>query len=150
MTSCLAYTTTTGIPGHAEIVAGIHAAAVRATQPTVEGPACPATRVEPHLAGEFPMDCYPCHVVVNVDEGPLPSWMSEAGEPLMTAAELRFEAELDAESAQWNFEDFEYVGPEPDGSADPETCAHLDADQVDDATSECLWCGTRYAYDWKS
>lgn len=58
----LAYTTTTGNPNHAEAVARIHAARVR---PERQVTVCPDTSVEPHEAGEFPMSCRRCHVVVN-------------------------------------------------------------------------------------
>jgi hypothetical protein len=54
----LVYTTRTGNPNHARMVAIIAAAAWNAPNHRF---ACPSDTPEPHEAGEFPMSCGACH-----------------------------------------------------------------------------------------
>jgi hypothetical protein len=73
------------------------------------------------------------------------NWQNEAGEPYMTAAELRFEAELDDMAAYERAMDPDafYGDYEPD--VDPSTCKHEDVSYgvwVDGPFAECDLCGT--------
>jgi len=70
--------------------------------------------------------------------------MNEAGEPFMTAAELRFEAELDDYYA-WeraNDPDLFYGYDEPEYDVDPEDCDHGDASCGRDGQWVCDICYT--------
>lgn len=56
------YTTRTGSPNHADVVARIHRASVR---PVDTGLTCRTRTPEPHGWGEFPMTCYDCHLAAD-------------------------------------------------------------------------------------
>lgn len=65
MASALVYSTRSGVGSARDIVERIHAASQPKPLPDVR--VCLDMTVEPHLAGEFPMDCRQCHIVVNVE-----------------------------------------------------------------------------------
>ncbi len=58
--STVRYTSRTGNPNHAAMVAIIHNAPTRPA-PKV----CPDTSVEPHELGEFPISCFTCYYAVT-------------------------------------------------------------------------------------
>src|SRR4051812_4222137 len=67
------------------------------------------------------------------------NYANEAGEPYMTAAQLRFEAELDAQSAEERYYDEadNLYGDEPE---EGECCANGDLNRVN-GVWVCAWCG---------
>jgi hypothetical protein len=68
MRNTVVYSTRTGNPNHAAMVAVIHAAPIRPARTIT---VCSSTHVEVHELGEFPLTCAPCHRVW-AEEEPLP------------------------------------------------------------------------------
>lgn len=72
------------------------------------------------------------------------NWMNEAGEPYMTAAQLRFEAELDEQSAyERQYDDFY----DRDDYDEGEECPDCGDYGLDTQSGECAFCGYVMAED---
>jgi hypothetical protein len=77
------------------------------------------------------------------------NWMNEAGEPYMTAAELRFEAALDEQAAYDRMADAFYADDEfAPCERNPELCEGGDLDRTEDG-AECAWCGTEWPWPFE-
>lgn len=64
------------------------------------------------------------------------NWMNEAGEPYMTAAQLRFEAELDEQS--WHERQADYYMND-DYGYEPEWCRKCGEEEDENGEHECSY-----------